>query len=168
MTSPQLDAFADQARAFCRWATGEDGTSISAASALRKVSLIYAAALELPHPFTKRMSADLAGAQPPADSVARVIARIVGLNPQGYWEVFDPFKDPPEEPVVGSVVDDIGDIYRHVARGLVLFESGEHAEALWEWGFNFRVHWGEHATGVIRALHAYLAQEDPDGLSQGA
>ena len=72
------------------------------------------------------------------------------------------------EPPAGSVVDNLGGIYRDVARGLVLFEAGNHDEALWEWGFNFRTHWGEHATGVLRALHAYLAQEESDGLSRDA
>ena len=37
-------------------------------------------------------------------------------------------------------------------------------DALWEWGFNFQAHWGEHASSAIRALHCYLAQEDPSGL----
>jgi hypothetical protein len=79
--------------------------------------------------------------------------------------MFDPLQDPPEEPVVGHTSDDIGDIYRDVARGLALFDSGRRDEAGWEWGFNFRIHWGEHATGAMRAFHAYLAQENPDGLA---
>jgi hypothetical protein len=166
MSSSQLDAFAEQAQRFCRWATCEDGESMSAASALRRVSALYTAALELPVPFAKGMSADVAEVDPPHE--AQVVARIAGLKPTVYWEVFDPLRDPAEEPVAGSIPDDIGDIYRDVARGLVLFELGERAEALWEWGFNFRIHWGAHATRAMRALHAYLAQEYPDGLSQGA
>ena len=166
MSSPQLDAFAEQARRFCRWAMGEDGDAMNAAFALRRVSALYAAALELPLPFTKGMPAELAEADAPSES--RVAAHVASLKPLVHWEIFDPLHDPPEEPVAGSIADDLGDIYRDVARGLVLFECGDRAEALWEWGFNFRIHWGAHATGAIRALHAYLAQEDPDGLSQGA
>jgi hypothetical protein len=166
MSSPQLDAFAEQAQRFCRWATGEDGESISAASALRRISALYSAALELPVPFTNGMSAEVAEVDPPLE--AKIAARVAGLKPPVYWEVFDPLHDPAQEPVAGSVADDIGDIYRDVARGLLLFELGERAEALWEWGFNFRIHWGAHATGAMRALHACLAQEDPDALSQGA
>ena len=81
-----------------------------------------------------------------------------------YGEVYDPLLMPPEEPVVGDVADDIADIYRDVATGLRLFDAGDEAEALWEWGFLFRIHWGEHASSAIRVLHAYLAQEDADGL----
>lgn len=168
MSSPQLDAFAEEARRFCRWATGEDGETMNAASALRRVSALYAAALELPLPFTKGMPAALSKVDAPSEAVEQVAARVASLKPLVYWEIFDPLYNPPEEPVAGSIADDLGDIYRDVARGFVLFESGERAEALWEWGFNFRIHWGAHATGAMRALHAYLAQEDPDGLSKGA
>ena len=136
------------------------------ASALRRVSALYSAALELPIPFAMGTPDAVAEVDPPLE--AQVTARVAGVKPQVYWEVFDPLHDPAEEPVVGSIADDIGDIYRDVARGLVLFELGERAEALWEWGFNFRTHWGAHATGAMRALHAYLAMEDPDGLSRGA
>jgi hypothetical protein len=166
MSSSQLDAFAEQARRFCRWASGEDGAAISAASALRRVSSLYSAALELPLPFTKGMSAELAEVDPRSETVEQVAARVASSKPQVHWEILDPLHDPPEEPLAGSIADDIGDIYRDVARGLVLFESGKRAEALWQWGFNFRIHWGAHATGAMRALHAYLAHEDPDGLSQ--
>jgi hypothetical protein len=27
--------------------------------------------------------------------------------------------------------------------------------------------WGQHASSAIRALHCYLAQEDPSGLCSG-
>jgi hypothetical protein len=168
MSSPQLDAFAEQARRFCRWATGEDGAAISAASALRRVSSLYSAALKLPLPFTRDMPAELAEVDPRPEAVEQVASRIASLKPLVHWEIFDPLHDPPEEPVAGSIADDIGDIYLDVARGLVLFDAGERAEALWEWGFNFRIHWGAHATGAMRALHAYLAQEDPDGFSRDA
>ena len=163
-----MEAFAEQARTFCRWATGEDGAPMTIPAAVRSVSSLYAAALELPPPFTKGMSGEVADVEPTEGSLALVIARASKLPVQIYWEIFDPITDAPEEPVAGSLVDDLGDIYRDVARGLVLFESGEHAEALWQWGFNFRIHWGGHATGALRAMHAYLTKEAPDGLSQDA
>lgn len=166
--SRQLDDFAQEARAFCRWATGADGTPMIAPVVLRRVSSLYAAALNLPLPFTQGMSESVAEVEPPSDSVRVVVARASALPLQVYWEVFDPVATPCEEPVAGSIVDDLGDIYRDVARGLVLFESGDRDEALWEWAFNFRIHWGAHATGALRALHAYLAQENPDGLSRDA
>jgi hypothetical protein len=141
---------------------------MNAPVALRRVSSLYTAALDLPLPFTHGMSEDVSAVEPPSGSEDVVAARASEIPLQVYWEVFDPIATPCEEPVAGSIVDDLGDIYRDVARGLVLFESGDRDHALWEWAFNFRIHWGEHATGAVRALHAYLAQENPDGLSRDA
>jgi len=166
--SRHLDDFAQEARAFCRWATGADGTPMITPMVLRRVSSLYAAALNLPRPFTQGMSEGVAEVEPPSDSGRVVATRASELPLQVYWEVFDPVANPCEEPVAGSIVDDLGDIYQDVARGLILFESGDRDEALWEWAFNFRIHWGAHATGALRALHAYLAQENPDGLSRDA
>lgn len=163
VSASRLGAFAEQARRFCRWATGEAGEPLDAAAALRRIALLYSAALALPPPFSEGVSAEVAEVNLPLE--AQVAARIGGLQPSVYWVVFDPLHDPAEEPVCGSIADDIRDIYRDVARGLALFEMGQHAEARWEWGCNFRTHWGAHATGAMRALHAWFAQEDVDGLS---
>jgi len=46
--------------------------------------------------------------------------------------------------------------------------SGRRAAAVWEWGFGFRHHWGEHATGAIRVLHAWLAANAFDRLASDA
>jgi hypothetical protein len=166
--SRQLDDFAQEARTFCSWATGEDGSTMSIPQALRRVTNLYTAALGLPLPFTQGMSEAAVEIEPPSASMELVSRRAATLPLQVYWEIFAPIEDPPAEPVMGSTVDDLGDMYRDVARGMILFEAGEHVEALWQWAFNFRIHWGEHATSAIRAFHAYLALEDPDGLSEGA
>src|SRR5688500_10241095 len=81
-----------------------------------------------------------------------------------YAEVFNPLPVPPEQPIVGDLADDIADIFGDVDRGLWFFEAGRPAEAVWEWGFHFVHHWGEHATSAIRALHCYLAAECPELL----
>jgi len=138
---------------------------MNAPGALRRVSSLYTAALDLPPPFIVGMSSEVADVAPRPGSESAVATRLAALPLQIYWEVFDPILTPCDEPVAGAIADDLGDIYRDVARGLVLFESGRRDEALWEWGFSFQTHWGEHATGALRALHAYLARESPEGLS---
>jgi len=163
MKSLPIHTFAEQARAFCGWATGLDESEMTAASALARVCSLYVAALSLPHPWSEGLAGKLAEAEPASGGTQLKTGRVSQLPFQVYWEVFDPLNNPPGEPVAGDIVDDIGDIYRDVARGLVLYEAGRENEALWEWGFNFRIHWGEHATGAIRALHAFLSQENPDG-----
>jgi hypothetical protein len=154
-----LDSFAAEARTFCRWATGEDGAEMSVVATLRRVSSLYAAALELPPPYTEGVCMELLEVALPAGEVALVTARAARLPFQVYWETFDPLESPPVEPVAGCIVDDLGGIFGDVARGLALFESGHRTQALWEWAFNFRIHWGRHATAAVRALHAHLVQE---------
>ncbi len=139
---------------------------MTAPEALRRISSLYVSALNLPVPFADETSEDLAEAAPPPESEKDVAARAAELPLQFYWEVFDPIATPPEEPVAGSIPDDLCDIYRAVARGLVLFEEGNRGEALWEWAFHFRTHWGQHAAGALRTLHSYLSNEHPDGLSR--
>ena len=83
-----------------------------------------------------------------------------------YGEVLDPLPVPPEEPVIGSIADDVIDIYRDVVTGLRAYQAGNKTGALWEWGGGFRHHWGEHATGAIRAIHAWLASNEFEHLSK--
>jgi hypothetical protein len=70
-----------------------------------------------------------------------------------------------ETPVVGSLSDDLADIYRDVVTGLRAYDRGDRAGAVWEWRFNLHAHWGAHATGAMRALHWWLCNNDPGRLS---
>jgi hypothetical protein len=76
-----------------------------------------------------------------------------------YREIFDPF-DASEVEVMGSLSDDLQDIYRDVRSGLLKWDRGEAGAALWEWRFNFEGHWGEHTTSALRALYALCAWYD--------
>jgi hypothetical protein len=164
MTADAISTFAHHARIFVSWAEGAE-TAPRAADALRNIAELYACALSLPKLWCDELSQDALGEGVAPEMMRQVHERAAQLPLQGYWEIFDGSRNPPEEPVHGSLVDDVGDIYRDVARGLALFESGKRAEALWEWAFNFRIHWGEHALSAMRALHRYLSSEMFDGLS---
>jgi hypothetical protein len=71
-----------------------------------------------------------------------------------YVEMFAPYELAGQEPVVGSLSDDLADIYADLIRGILAWEAGDPTAAVWAWGFHFGHHWGEHATGALRALHA--------------
>ena len=167
MDEKALVLFANEARTFVSWARGEDGVAMDVRSALLRILALYQAALFLPHPWTEGMNSELAQADLSENELASVQHRASQLPCQSYLEIFDPYENP-AEPVMGHLTDDIGDIYRDIARGLILFNRGQHDEALWEWGYNLQIHWGEHATGAIRALHAHLVQENPDALASHA
>lgn len=74
-----------------------------------------------------------------------------------YAEVFDPYGDPQEELVTGCLSDDLTDIYGEIADGLAKWRRGEHENAAHEWRMSFIIHWGEHLTGALRAIHALAA-----------
>jgi len=161
--------FAEEARRFVEWADGAIGDpQLHAADALRRVLALYTAALQLPQPWSQGVKGATPEVPHLAERLARVQQRAASLPLQYYSEIFSPLVLAPEAPVVGDLADDLADIYRDVATGLHLLDTGRVDDALWQWGFNFQIHWGQHASSAIRALHCYLAQEDPSGLAAGA
>jgi hypothetical protein len=74
----------------------------------------------------------------------------------GYWLEFDRIGD--EEPMTGSLADDLTDIYCELKHGLRLAE--EHPEdAIVGWRDGFECHWGQHLFDAQRHLSALAAQD---------
>ncbi|HMC16726.1 MAG TPA: DUF5063 domain-containing protein [Albitalea sp.] len=158
--------FASEARRFIAWADGTAShDAMQAPVALRHVVALYSAALALPQPWSEGVSAVHTPGPALAERLNAVKLRAAAIPLQHYSEIFSPQLLPPEAPVVGDLADDLVGIYADVALGLALHDAGSAEDAIWQWGFNFQIHWGEHASSAIRALHCYLSQEDPSGLS---
>lgn len=79
---------------------------------------------------------------------------------QYYWEIFTPITEEPEEPVCGDIADDFADIYADIKPGLLAYDLGRLPQAVWHWRFAWSIHWGEHATSALRALHSYQTTAD--------
>lgn len=92
--------------------------------------------------------------------IYRSLGAKIGAERDCYSEVFDAYEQPRDEPVTGCLSDDFADIYLDLAEGLTKWNRGEHGEAVWHWRFSFNMHWGEHASGALRALHALAAWHD--------
>jgi hypothetical protein len=133
---------------------------------------LYAAALALPEKPDEAFDEVSDEYEPPAhnrvEQVRRTdrwralhdgLAKHIGQEWNRYREAFDPYESPPEEPVTGSLADDLADIYLDLARAESLWEAGDPDAAVWDWQFHFQQHWGEHATGALRALHALSAKD---------
>lgn len=70
-----------------------------------------------------------------------------------YSFVFDPYEEP-TTPVVGSLANDIADIYRDLAEGFAAVEAGGTTESgLWEWRVGFASHWGRHAAHTLYGVY---------------
>jgi len=149
----RVERLAVAARNFCAWATspvvlGEQDVGL----AMQYLSALFAAGCALgwkeggPGDFRR-----------PEQGIEAVRAKAAALPFRYYSEVFNNLVIPPEEPVVGDIVDDLVDIYSDIAPGLELFESGDLAAAKDHWQFWLSSHWGEHATSALRALWSFLA-----------
>jgi hypothetical protein len=64
-----------------------------------------------------------------------------------------------DEPVTGSLADDLADIYLELAGALDDFDAGRHDDAVWGWRFVLRGHAGDHLVRALPALHALLREE---------
>lgn len=161
-----VDRFAVQAAEFEEWARrgtaeGERATR----EALVQLMRLYLAALDLPPAWSEELTD-----QPQLESIGteewRDVASACNRFPLAvYAEVFDPFADPPQDPVAGLIPDDISDIYRDVVTGLRAYRAGRRSQALWQWAFNFRHHWGEHVTSALRAFDCWFRANASDALA---
>ncbi len=69
----------------------------------------------------------------------------------GYWEIFEPTEK--EEPVLGSLANDIAEIYLDLKDALKLLESGNAPDDIhWDWRFEFHSHWSKHAASALKVL----------------
>jgi hypothetical protein len=156
--------FAAEAARFREWARdGSDSGELAGRQALIRILTLYLAGLDLPSEWSDEL-ADAPDARGIPDEERWAIYHGIAarLPFTDYARVFDPFVLPPEEPVVGSIGDDVADIYSDVVGGLIEYEAGRTAQAIWEWGFGLRSHWGRHATDAIYALHIWLAENACD------
>ena len=145
--------FIRTASAFCEWCEHPKNTDAQElrVEAMRQISGLYAAALELP-------VCELPDTGHEADVIPSAfknqIFKSFGALPVNYYrEVFDPSLDNDDPPSIGDVADDLTDMYCDVLSGLSLFERGHETDALWHWRFTFDAHWGRHATSALHALH---------------
>jgi hypothetical protein len=155
-----VESFAVAARGFCAWATspvvkGEHSVGLAA----QHVSALLAAGFKLGP--EEGEPADLPRPEPEMEAVR---LKASALPFRYYSEVFNNLVIPPEEPVVGDIVDDLVDIYSEIAPGLTLFENGDIAAAKNHWQFWLSNHWGEHATSALRALWSYVAKREGSSL----
>lgn len=69
-----------------------------------------------------------------------------------YYPLLDGIHDD-DPPGMSIITEDLIEIYDDIRQGLEMFDNGQTIDAVWEWRFSFKVHWGLHATDVLRVLH---------------
>ena len=148
MTVPEVEYFAEGARQYCTYIETAHQYPVTERLLTFATLLaeLYAAGLRLP---------EVEQPNDEASGVRSNVQRWEGLGDLTfYWEVNDPYQW--EAPVVGSLTDDLMEIYHDLKRGLVVFEQGGEANivsAVWDWRSNFAKNWGEHTVDALRTLH---------------
>jgi hypothetical protein len=186
--SRALSAFGELAGEFCRLIEGHRGQAPGAFLGAVQLLLpqLYAAGLALPDlrvlfpsesdvaEAAEHAAPDAGEVEPDPDrgddedwsALFTSLGTLLGER-NHYREVFDPFEPETEAEVMGSLADDLADIYRDLRAGLRKWQRGESGEALWEWRFGFQTHWGEHLTGALRAIHVLASTYDLGWPSAG-
>ncbi len=76
----------------------------------------------------------------------------------GEWDSYASELDPDRRsPAMGLISVDLAEIYAELTGSLSVFDGGRRDDAVWDWRFGLRYHWGQHATSALRALLWRLA-----------
>jgi hypothetical protein len=149
-----ISRFVAGARGFCTWIEGTPGPN-EVFEATRLVSRLHADAVMLPEVDDEHLPEGDDIPEIPAAQKQAAAGRFKGFPFQYYWEIFSPITEKPDEPVCGDIADDFSDIYLDVKAGLLAYDLGRQHQAVWHWRFTWGMHWGEHATSALRALHSH-------------
>ncbi len=150
-----VDEFAEQARIFCSWGSeNSSGDSAIEALAVTLANLIAAG-------FRLGWSEGIPTDKDKQLEVPEFFREAALALPFRYYsEIFNTLVVPPEDPVVGDLIDDILDIYSDLIPGLEQYDQGNKSIAADHWRFWLHHHWGEHATSATRAIWSFLANRD--------
>lgn len=142
-----MRTFVAEAREFCDFMVTAQSLDLNTTlrGLLAMLPSLYVAGLNLPDVEPTARALEIPRQAIPIDFGPRDL----------YWQVFDPYEDG-AEPSVGSLTDDVLDIYSDVKTGLLIYERGsedDRVDAVWHWKFDFQAHWGDHLVDALRALH---------------
>lgn len=154
MQMVEVEHFARAAEAFRNYCRGH--SVVSGSSEIRELIALLA---ELIRRAVLLPNVELpSGSEASTEVVEPITISVAGAGI--YWEIFDALEgvDVAEVPqaVLGDLADDLTGIYRDVTEGLLYWQAGTERgrrEAAWSWKLTFESHWGEHATGALRALY---------------
>ena len=119
------------------------------------VGLSLSAHSQTPYPDTQSLSRD------EKTKRVRALAQVLGdadtyvdLDIDESTEPVKALTDPPGV-MVGSLSDDIYDIYWDLSEGLQLFKNQQTEAAQVKWRVDFDIHWGDHALRSLVRVHRF-------------
>lgn len=154
MSFPILDEFVSAVREFCFLAEREELLEESDLWKIR--SLLLRLILHIPAVDRVSHSTSFEGLRPDDVTYGKVVRKFGEFPFNHYRVVFDPHDfEAVDEPVWGSLSDDLADIYRDLAGGLSTCDEGSMENACFEWSFSYQFHWARHAVNALAAIEIY-------------
>lgn len=150
----KAEYFSETVRRYCHWAENSStdiNTDIQTAQKI--LAELYLSVLDLPDDEFED-DVELEGVSNAQWKIVR--DRFKNLPIDGYWTIFDPSKAEESEAVFAELSDDLADIYRDIKYGLLLFDAGHLTEAVWQWKFNFKIHWGRHLLNAQKVIYSWI------------
>lgn len=153
--------FTAAANEFCKYA--ERASEISGGELLRifqrLLPFLYIKASLLPslEPFFEDSNAKTVRESDWA-SIRDVLKERFG-SADAYLEAYDAKLKEADGPVVGSIAEDMADIYQDLKNFLVNYRTGTNEvmnDAIWECRMNFENYWGQRLTDSLRAIHRFV------------
>ncbi len=155
--SQPIDSFAELAASYCTLIERHgDYTTEDFIARIRDIlPQLYHNALRLPDTETTDEELDGDISHDEWSAMFGSLRRKLGINDH-YWEIYDPLKLEHDDPVAGSLSDDLADIWRDLRLGVTRWADSSDKmkkEIVWEWRFSFHQHWSNHAVDALRAIN---------------
>ena len=153
----KVKKFAEIVRRYCVWAEGSpDEINADMKMAEKILAELNYFVLDLPDDeFEDVQLEDIS-----TEQWKTVRERFESLPVDGYWTIFDPSKIEDKDAVFNELSDDLADIYRDIKYGLLLFDAGHFSEAVWQWKFHFKIHWGRHLLSAQKVIYSWNFSND--------
>lgn len=152
---PRLEAintFAALARGYCEWCEHPRKGRHPGRLAMLWLSRVHEGVLNLPKVSRRESIPEGPGLRELQEREGRRRTHLYMFQTY-YRKVFDPDPKGTEDPLLGSVVDDLVGVYSDLSNGLRLHENGYPLQACRQWVSSYENHWGMHATGALTAIY---------------
>lgn len=153
-TKTKVENFSKIVRRYCDWA---ENSSVEVNNDMQTAQKILAelclSVLDLPD---DEFEDDVEIKDVSTEEWKAVMGKFSNLPINEYLMVFDPTKAEENETVFALLSEDLADIYRDIKRGLLFYDAGHISEAIWQWKFNFKIHWGRHLFSAQKAIYSWI------------
>jgi hypothetical protein len=149
----KAEYFSKIVRRYCDWAENPAiSNEIDFQTAQRILAELFLSVLDLPDGVFED---DVKLESVSIEEWKAIRERFSNLPVNGYWIVFDPTQAKENDTVFALLSDDLADIYQDIKYGLLLFHAGHIEEAIWQWKFNFKIHWGRHLLNAQKVIYSW-------------